>query len=144
MRMAPITNQIGTSACTNQLLKLDGVDDEESVGEETTRPPPEDDDPEDINFLCCTEEDILHGYLPDSTYNPVNMEEGGVYPQELNWSYSDIVPGTPDTTYPHYNGASPCLRKYVDWKFETLLGPCGIAGGFSYELVKQIPMNSNA
>jgi hypothetical protein len=112
--MAPSNNQIGTSAHTNQLLEFDGVDDEESVGEDTTGPEPEDYYPEDINFLCLTEEDTLHGYLPDSTYNPVNMEEDGVYPQELNWSYSDIVLGTPDATYPHYIGAGPCLRKYVD------------------------------
>ena len=73
------------------------------------------------------------------------MEEDGVYLQELNWSYSDVVPGTSDTTYHHYNGAGPCLRKCVDRKFNTLLGGvCGIAGGFSYELVKRITMNSNA
>jgi hypothetical protein len=95
IRMTPINNQIGTSACTNQLLEFNGVDDEESVGEDTTGLPPEDDDPEDIDFLCRTEEDILQGYLPDSPYNPVNMEDDGVYPQELNWSYSDIVPYHP-------------------------------------------------
>ena len=98
VRMAPISNQIGTSACTNQLFEFDGVDDEESVGEDTTWPPPEDDDPEEINFVCCTEEDILHGYLPDSTYNPESMEEDGVYPQEMNWSCLDVVPGMPDAT----------------------------------------------
>jgi hypothetical protein len=32
----------------------------------------------------------------------------------------------------------------VDRKFDTLLGACRIAGGFSYELVKRITMNSNA
>jgi hypothetical protein len=32
----------------------------------------------------------------------------------------------------------------VDQKFDTLLGACGIAGGFSYELLKRITMNSNA
>ena len=67
-----------------------------------------------------------------------------MYPQNLNWSYSDIVPGTPNMTYQNYNGAGPCLRKFMDWKFDTLLGACGIAGGFSYELLKCITMNSNA
>jgi hypothetical protein len=64
------------------------------------------------------------------------MEEDGVYLQEMNWLFLDVVPGTPDTTYRHYNGAGPCLRKLVDRNFDTLLGACGSAGGFSYELVK--------
>ena len=72
------------------------------------------------------------------------LEEDGVYPQNLNWSYLDVVPGTPNTTYQHYNGPGPCLRKFVDRKFDTLLGACRIAGGFSYELLKCITMNSNA
>jgi hypothetical protein len=70
IRMTPINNQIGTSACTNQLLEFNGVDDEESVGEDTTGPPLEDNDPEEIDFLCCMEEDLLHGYLLDSTVKP--------------------------------------------------------------------------
>ena len=71
------------------------------------------------------------------------MEDDGVYPQELNWSHSDVVPGTPNATYAHYNGKGPCLRRCVDIKFDTVLGACGTAGGFSYELVKRITMNSN-
>ena len=63
-----------------RINEFDSVDDEESVGEDTTGLPPDDDDLEDIDFLCHMEEDILHGYLPDSTYNPVNMEQDGVYP----------------------------------------------------------------
>ena len=59
-----------------------------------------------------------------------------MYPQELNWSYLDLVPGMPHTTYHHYNGAGPCLRKFFDRKFDALLGVCRIAGRFSYELVK--------
>jgi hypothetical protein len=79
--MAPINNQIVTPAWMNQLLQFDGFDDEDSVREDTTGLPPKDDDPEEIDFVCRMEEDILHGYLPDSTYNPESMEEDGVCPQ---------------------------------------------------------------
>ena len=34
-------------------------------------------DPEEIDFLSRTDDNILHGYLPDSTYDPVNMEADG-------------------------------------------------------------------
>ena len=46
--------------------------------------------------------------------------------------------------YQHYNGPGPCLQKVVDRKFDTFLGACGIAGGFSCELLKCITINSNA
>ncbi|KAL3800369.1 hypothetical protein HJC23_003665 [Cyclotella cryptica] len=121
MRMAPINNQISTPARKNTLLQFDGNDNEDSVEENTTGPSPEDDNPKEIDFIDRTEEDILHGYLPDSTYNPESMESEGVCPKELNWSYSNVVPGTPNTTYIHYNGAGPCLKKYMDRKFDTLL-----------------------
>ena len=144
MRMDPNDNQFAVSAWTNQLLECNTDNDDISVGEQVNGQPPKDDDPAEINFLDQTEEDILHGYLPDPSYNPISMEDDGVYPQELNWLYSDVVPGTPNATHPHYNGEGPCLRKFVDVKFDTLLGACRTAGGFSYELVKQITMNSNA
>ena len=142
--MVSINNQLGTTAQRNHLLEFDGIDEDESVGEDITETLPKDEDPEENDFINLTEDDILHGYLPDSNYNPMSMEEDGVYPQNLNWSYSDIVPGTPNTMYQHYNGPGPCLRKLMDWKFDTLLGACGIAGGFSHELLKRITMNSNA
>ena len=144
MRMDPIDNQFAVSALTNQLFEFDTDDDDITVGDQVNGQPPKDEDPAEINFLDQTEEDILHGYLPDPSYNPISMEDDGVYPQELNWSYSDVVPGTPNATYPHYNGKGPCLRRYVDRKFDTLLGACGTAGSFSYELVKRINMNLNA
>mgnify|MGYP006184554199 CR=1 FL=1 len=144
MRMAPINNQFAVSALTNQLLEFDTDDDDISVGDQVNGQPPKDEDPAEICSLDQMEEDILHGYLPDPSYNPISMEDDGVYPQELNWSYSDVVPGTPNATYPHYNGKGPCLRKFVDVKFNTLLVACGTAWGFSYELVKLITMNLNA
>ena len=104
---------------------------------------PEDDDLPEIDLLDRTEDNILHGYFPNPSYDPASMEDDGIYPQDLNWSYSNVVPGIPNTNYPHYNGEDPCLRRYVDRKFETLLGACGTVGGFSYELVKHITMNSN-
>ena len=134
--MDPIDNHFAVSTWTNQLLEFDTDNDDISVGDQVNGQPPKDDDPAEINFLDQTEEDILHGYLPDPSYNPISMEDDGVYPQELNWLYSDVVPGTPNATYPHYNGKGPCLRRYVDMKFDTLLGACGTAGSFSYELVK--------
>jgi hypothetical protein len=78
------------------------------------------------------------------SYDPASMEDDGVYPQYLNWLYSNVVPGTPNSTYPHYNGKGLCLRRYVGRKFNTLLGACGTAGSFTHELVKCITMNSNA
>jgi len=140
--MAPINNQIGTPTGMNAGLQFD--DDDDSGDENLTGPMLEDDDLEEIDFVHRTEDDILHGCLPDSMYYPVSMEADGVHPQELNWSYTDVVPGTPNTEHVYYNGAGPCLRRYVDRKFDSLLGACGIAGGFSYELIKCITMNSNA
>jgi hypothetical protein len=111
MRMAPINNQIGTPACTNAPLQFDGNDDD-SGDENTTGPTLEDDDPEEIDFVHRTEEDILHGYLPDSAYDPESMESDGVYPQDLNWPYSNVVPGTPDMSYPD-------ISRKVDKKYTT-------------------------
>ena len=103
MRMDPIDNHFAVSTQTNQLLEFDSDDDDISVGDQVNGQPPKDDNPAEIDFLDQTEEDILHGYLPDPSYNPISMEDDGVYPQELNWLYSDVVPGTPNATYPHYN-----------------------------------------
>jgi hypothetical protein len=86
MRMAPINNQLGTTAQRNHQIEFDGIDEDKSVGEDITGTLLEDEDPEENDFINLTEEDILHGYLPDSNYNPVSMEEDGVYPQNLNWS----------------------------------------------------------
>ena len=142
MRMAPINSQFASNAHSNQLAAPDD-DYDNSLRVEVDGQLQEDEDPAEVDFFDRTEDDILHGYLPDASYNPASMEEDGTYPQELNWSYSDVVPGTPNTNYPCYNGNGLCLRRYVDRKFETLLGACGTAGGFSYELVKRIKMNSN-
>ena len=83
MRMDPIDNQFAVSAWTNQLLEFDTDNDDISVGDQVNGQPPKDDDPAEIDFLDQTEEDILHGYLPDPSYNPISMEDDGVYPQEL-------------------------------------------------------------
>lgn len=89
-------------------------------------------------------DDELHGYLPDEAYNLSRMEDNGEYPEELNWTYDNIPQNTPDTTYPHYNGPGPCLKKYIDKKFNTLLDSCGTANAFTYRLTKRITTNSNA
>ena len=142
MRMAPINSQFASNAHSNQLAMPDD-DDDDSLGVEVDGQPQEDKDPAEVDFSDRTEDDILHGYLPDASYNPASMEEDGTYPQELNWLYSDVVPGTPNTNYPRYHGDGPCLQRSVDRKFEKLLGACGTAGGFSYEMVKCITVNSN-
>ena len=90
------------------------------------------------------ENDLLYGYLPDDNYNPANMEEDGTYPEELHFTYEDIPPeGIQDHLY-HYQGRGPCLRHNVSNKFQTCLEACGVAGGFTYQLIKRITANSNA
>ncbi len=66
--MAPINNQLGTTAQRNHLLGFDGINEDESVGEDITETLPEDEDLEENDFINLTEEDILHGYLPDLNY----------------------------------------------------------------------------
>ncbi len=108
MRMAPINIQFASNAHCNQLAMPDD-DDDDSLGVEVDGQLQEDEDPAEIDFFDRTEDDILHGYRPDASYNPASMEEDGTFPQDLNWSYSDIVPGAPNTNYPRYNGNGPCL-----------------------------------
>ena len=90
------------------------------------------------------ENDLLYGYLPDESYNPSSMEEDGAYSEELQFTYEDIPPeGIQDHLY-HYQGRGPCLRHNVSNKFQTCLEACGVAGGFTYQLIKKITANSNA
>ena len=98
--MAPINNQLVTTAQRNHLLEFDGIDEDEFVEEDIIETLLEDEDLEENDFINLTEDDILRGYLPDSNYNPMSMESDSVYLQNLNWSYSDIVPGTLNTMSP--------------------------------------------
>ncbi len=95
----------------------------------------------------CEELDNIHrlyGYLPDEGYNPTSMEEDGNYPEELTWTYEDLpAEGLHEDLY-HYSGPGPCLRPYVSTRFRTVLEAFGVAGGFTYELIKRITANSNA
>jgi hypothetical protein len=43
----------------------------------------------------------------------------------------------------HYSGPGPCLQPRIDCKLSTVLQACGIAGGFTLELIKRITANSN-
>lgn len=86
----------------------------------------------------------LHIYLPDEAYNLSRIKDNGEYTEELNWTYDNIPQNTPDTTYPHYNGPGPCLKKYIDKKFNTLLDACGTANALTYKLKKRFTNNSNA
>ena len=60
-----------------------------------------------------TTEDILHGYVQDSVYNPAYMEDDGEYTEELEWQYNDIGNEQEDIPYPHYEGDVPALRPFV-------------------------------
>ena len=112
----------------------------------------EEEDVEEIQFSEHTLEDMLYRYPPNKNYNPIEMEEDGHYPEkfQFNWTYQDVPQHTVNTvntvnaTYPQYNGPGLCLKTYVHRKFNTLLGICGTAGSFSYDLLKQITLNSNA
>jgi hypothetical protein len=97
-----------------------------------------------MEFPQLTDDDILHGYTADEQYNTENMEEDGEYSEPLDWEYVDVPNDQEDVAYPHYNGNGPALRPYVSRRFTTLLGACGVAGGFSYELMKRITANTNA
>ena len=109
MRMAPINSQFVSNAHSSQLAMPDDADDD-SLGVEVDGQLQEDKDPAEIDFLDRTEDDILHGYLPDPSYNSASMEGDDIYPQEVNWLYSDVVPGTPNTNYPCYNDDGPYLQ----------------------------------
>ena len=86
----------------------------------------------------------LHGYLPDDTYNPESMKEDGTYPEEFVWTYHDLPPEGFNGVHYNYCGQGPCLKPYVSTKFRTVLQMCGVAGGFTYKLIKRITANSNA
>jgi hypothetical protein len=40
----------------------------------------------EIDYVEQTIINVLHGYIPDDRYDPVNMEENREYPKELNGS----------------------------------------------------------
>ena len=42
----------------------------------------------EIDYVERTMNNVLHGFIPDAGYDPVNMEEDREYPEELNWSYT--------------------------------------------------------
>jgi hypothetical protein len=67
-------------------------------------------DAKEIQFSELTLEDMLYGYLPDKSCNPMEMEEDGHYSEEFqfNRTYEDVPPNTVNVTYPHYNGPGSC------------------------------------
>jgi hypothetical protein len=97
--MSPIDTQFIIGTHNNQLRECNADDDDVPVGDPVGGVQLKDEDPAEIEYQERTKEDILHGYLPDSSYDPANMEDDGEYPQELNWSYSDVLPDTPNTEY---------------------------------------------
>lgn len=110
MRMSPIVaHDIGN--CNNQLMPSD---EEESVCEQGNGILLDEEDLVEIEYQECTIKDVLHGYIPDISYNPLIMEDDGEHHELLHWTYSDLVPNTPNTVYPHYNGVGLCLKRYVD------------------------------
>lgn len=104
----------------------------------------DDKDPVEIKCLERTMDDVVLGYIPNNSYDPVQMENDEEFPKVLIWSYSDVILDTPDTAYSHYNGDGPCLKKYIHNMFSTLLGACGTTESFNYDLMEMIIMNSNA
>ena len=81
--------------------------------------------------------------FPYNGYNPSGMEEDGVYPEALSWTYGEVPQDGINENYYHYS-RRPSLRHNICNKFETILGSCSVAGGFTYELMKRITANSNA
>jgi len=86
----------------------------------------------------------LYGYVPDEGYNPHSMEEDGTYPEEFTWTYEDPPEDGLNEDLYHYCGSGLCLRHQFSTRFCTVLEACGVAGGFTYELIKRITANSNA
>jgi hypothetical protein len=74
----------------------------------------------------------------------MNMEEDGVYLDDLEWEYVDIGEEEEDVQYPIYNGDGPCLRPSALSHFKNSLDACRAAGGLTYKFVKQLTANSNA
>lgn len=58
-------------------------------------------------------EDAFHGYIPNDSYQ---TEADGEYPKVLNQSYSDVIPDSPKTAYPNYNGDGPTLKRNINNK----------------------------
>ncbi|KAL3785320.1 hypothetical protein HJC23_008884 [Cyclotella cryptica] len=53
----------------------------------------DDDDDDDCNNVkggTLNQQDLLHGYVPDNGYNPSGLEEEGVYPETLTWTYGEV------------------------------------------------------
>lgn len=146
LRMNPILMSTPT---TNNNLDLNGNennDSSESEEEDNMHGFHKDDEcftgDDDVRVLNV--DDLLHGYLPDNGYEPTNMEEDGQYNEEFEWRYEDIPSDGIEETLYHYEGRGPALRHNVCNKFTTVLESCGVAGGFTYELIKRITANSNA
>jgi hypothetical protein len=59
---------------------------------------------EDLRQEELTEENLLHGYVHDTNYNPQNMEEDGEIVEDLEWEYHDVL--TENLAYASYNGMS--------------------------------------
>jgi len=100
-----------------------------------------------LDYTVCVELNAthrLHGYLPDDTYNPECMEEDGTCPEVFVQTYQDLPPEGINEDHYNYCGPGPCLKPYVSTKFRTVLQACGVAGGFTYKLIKRITANSNA
>jgi hypothetical protein len=88
----------------------------------------DDDDDEYDNVVGHTlnQQDLLHGYVPDDGYNPSGMEEDGVYPEALSWTYGEVPQDGINENYYHYS-RRPSLRHNICNKFETILGSCSVA-----------------
>ncbi len=97
---------------------------------------------EDLRQEELTEENLLHGYIHDSNYEPQNMEEDGAFVEELEWEYEEVP--TNNLEYATYNGEGPALHPGVSHRFYTVMGACAVAGGFSYDLIKRITAHTNA
>ena len=89
-----------------------------------------------------TEENLLHGYVHDSNYDPQNMEEDGEFVEELEWEYHEVP--MENLAYAAYNGIGPSLHPGVSQRFDNVLDACAVAGGFSYDLIKRITAHTNA
>jgi hypothetical protein len=129
------------STCRNNSVPTEDVetdsDEEDGVNGES-----EEIIAEDLRQEELTEENLLHGYVHDTNYNPQNMEEDGEFVEDLEWEYHDVP--TENLAYASYNGEGPSLRPGVAKRFYNVLDACAVAGGFSYDLIKRITAHSNA
>lgn len=73
----------------NQLVLSDKKASSGKEGNET-EDEREDVDPSEIVYHEQTTEDVLYGYIQDDGYVSECMEEDGVYPEELAWTYGEI------------------------------------------------------